>query len=351
MWCCGVAPQKIMTAAIRVFVASLFLFVPGVVGDLLAQANTGALPSQPPVSQVQPKERQRFWLAPDKATPNGTRYETFRSRIAGQDTSFLLSLPASYDASPNKRFPVIFYLHGSGVGQSSGALSFLPRMQSLMVKGQVPESIVVFANGMDDLYYMDSKDGKYPTESVIVKELVPYIDRTFRTIAKRDCRAVAGYSMGGYGAAHLGFKYPETFGVVASSSGGTMTWETLSELPMGARILPLVYGSDREYFEANNPSTLARRNAGQLRHTSVLLTVGSGEVFNVNGTIVDQPRATRELHELLDSLSIPNTFIVEPGGHGKEFFEKASDAPFLFFHEAFGHCVSPERGTAAAAER
>ena len=54
---------------------------------------------------------------------------------------------------------------------------------------------------------------------MIVKELTPHVDATYRTIARREDRAVEGFSMGGYGAAHLGFKYPEVFGIVGIMSG------------------------------------------------------------------------------------------------------------------------------------
>jgi endo-1,4-beta-xylanase len=52
-------------------------------------------------------------------------------------------------------------------------------------------------------------------ESVLVGDLIPHIDSTYRTIATRRYRAAEGFSMGGFGAAHLGFKYPEIFGAVA----------------------------------------------------------------------------------------------------------------------------------------
>jgi endo-1,4-beta-xylanase len=198
----------------------------------------------------------------------------------------------------------------------------------------------VFVNGLNDVYYVNTKDGRYPLENVIVNELIPYIDANFRTLAKRECRAVAGYSMGGYGAAHLGYKYPEVFGVVSSSSGLTLSWDTLQKLPMGARILPLMFGSDRAYWDENDPVNLVRRNAEVLRCCShILTTIGSGEIFNINGTVLNGPEATKKFHELLDSLSIPDQFIVEPGGHGAEFFQKASDAPFLFFGESFRDCA------------
>jgi endo-1,4-beta-xylanase len=66
--------------------------------------------------------------------------------------------------------------------------------------------------------YVDWKDGSAPMETIIVKELVPHIDATYRTIATREGRLLDGYSMGGYGAARLGFKYHDLFLAVASGT-------------------------------------------------------------------------------------------------------------------------------------
>ena len=76
--------------------------------------------------------------------------------------------------------------------------------------------IAVFVNGLaGNTMYCDTPDGKYPVESVIMKDLIPHVDATYRTVASREGRAVEGFSMGGFGAAHFGFKYPEVFGVVS----------------------------------------------------------------------------------------------------------------------------------------
>jgi S-formylglutathione hydrolase FrmB len=74
--------------------------------------------------------------------------------------------------------------------------------------------IVVAVNGLaSNTMYSDTHDGQYPLETVIITDLIPHIDATYRTIAAREARGVNGFSMGGFGAAHLGFKYPDVFGV------------------------------------------------------------------------------------------------------------------------------------------
>ena len=65
--------------------------------------------------------------------------------------------------------------------------------------------------GLPRSLWADSKDGAAPVETVFIKEVITDVDRAFRTVASREGRILEGFSMGGYGAARLGFKYPQIF--------------------------------------------------------------------------------------------------------------------------------------------
>ena len=97
---------------------------------------------------------------------------------------------------------------------------------------------------------------------MIIKDLVPHIDATYRTIASREGRGVNGFSMGGFGAAHLGFKYPDVFGV-DSIMAPPLVEPGLTGLPAQAwsRLFPSAMDSDMEYWKTNNPFELAVKNA------------------------------------------------------------------------------------------
>ena len=88
------------------------------------------------------------------------------------------------------------------------------RIDKEILAGKIPPFIVVLVQGLPSVRYINAKDGKRPVEDVIVKDLIPHIDATYRTVASREGRAIEGMSMGGYGALRLGFKYPELFGTV-----------------------------------------------------------------------------------------------------------------------------------------
>jgi endo-1,4-beta-xylanase len=206
--------------------------------------------------------RPASWLDPDKSEPAGTHYRTFTSPLAGGEVSYLVYLPPSYESQPAARYPVVYWLHGLGGGPGSGA-PFVAQLDAAIRAGKAPAMVAVLVNGMRDSFYCDSKDGKWPIESVIIKELVPHIDKSYRTFARRQMRAVEGYSMGGYGAAHLGFKYPDVFGSVGVMAGALIT--PRAEVQTG--VFQKIFGEDKDYVKANDPFELVRKNADSLRGT------------------------------------------------------------------------------------
>lgn len=136
-------------------------------------------------------------------------------------------LPPSYDADTGRRFPVVYVLSGF-LGRGRMLLNDDPwkppldeRMNGLIDSGACDEMILVmpdcFTRFGGSQYVNSTALGRY--EDHIVEELVPWIDRAFRTRASRDHRGVTGKSSGGYGALTLGMKHPDVFGALACHSG------------------------------------------------------------------------------------------------------------------------------------
>ena len=125
-------------------------------------------------------------------------------------------LPDSYKKS-GKKFPVVYLLHGYSGNYGSWAKDFKE------LKSQVDQYnfIVVGVDGNYSSWYFDSPiDPSFKYETYVVKELVPFIDKQYRTIADRKARAISGLSMGGHGALYLSIKHQDIFGAAGSMSGG-----------------------------------------------------------------------------------------------------------------------------------
>ena len=259
------------------------------------------VPALVALGQTQKREmRPAFWLDPDKSEPAGTHYRTFSSQLAGGEVSYLVYLPPSYEPQPASRYPVVYWLHGLNGDQRGGA-AFVEQLDAAIRAGKAPAMIAVLVNGMRDSFYCDSKDGKWPIESVIVKELIPHIDKTYRTITRSEMRAVEGYSMGGYGAAHLGFKYPDLFGIVGVMAGALI--QPREEVQPA--VFQKMFGGDKDYVKANDPFELVRKNADAIRgRTAIRIAVGDQDWLRVRA---------KALHELLGELKIEHEFEQVPG--------------------------------------
>lgn len=160
------------------------------------------------------RDREPSWLMAPVEGPN-LHYRTFDSKAAGTKVSYLLYLPPGYEKDTDRRYPVVYWLHGIG-GSQQGVPDMAANMTRAIEAGKMPPVIFVYCNGMIRGGWSDAQ---WPVETVTIKELIPHIDATCRTIATREGRGVEGFSMGGGGASVWGFKYTDLFGTVSIIAG------------------------------------------------------------------------------------------------------------------------------------
>ncbi len=140
----------------------------------------------------------------------------FESTMVGKTLPYNVLLPIDYDqrTARTKRYPVLYLLHGL-TGHYTNWLEYT----HLADYARPYELIIIMPEGNDG-WYTDS--ATVPTdkyESYILRELIPDVEKRFRVSTTRDGRAIAGLSMGGYGALKFGVKYPEMFAFAGSLSG------------------------------------------------------------------------------------------------------------------------------------
>lgn len=261
-------------------------------------------------------------------------HETFRSAAAEGPVSYHLYIPAAYRDDPQRRFPVVYWLHGSG-GGLPGIAPLARQFDAAIAAGKVPPCLVVFVNGLKSGMYVDWKDGSAPVETVIIRDLIPHLDAAYRTIPTREGRLLDGFSMGGYGAARLGFKFPEWFGSVSLMGGGPLQWDLQADAPRAnaARVEDLmqrVYGGDPDYFRQVSPRAMAALNAKRLTSgTRIRMVIGTADETYANNAA---------FHAHLQGLGIPHEWIVLDGvDHDPlKTLRALGDRHWAFYREAFG---------------
>src|SRR5262245_33842377 len=152
----------------------------------------------------------------EKITVHGTALE---GNLEGDspDREVTVYLPPSYAADQNRRFPVVYLLHGYGGRDDTftARLATLAESSDRLAAAQgFSSAIVVTPNAFSlhkgSMYSNSPTTGDW--ERFIAEDLVAYMDTHYRTLANRMSRGLAGHSMGGYGALKIGMKRPDVFG-------------------------------------------------------------------------------------------------------------------------------------------
>ena len=296
----------------------------------VALSVTLAMPvfTQAPPSAARIAELNEQWVDPVTDAPAGTTYHLFETASRGKGTqgSYLVYLPPTYAKDPGRRYPVIYWLHG-GFGNARQGAWAVTNLDRGMRAALMPEAIVVLVQALPVGWYVNSKDGKRPVEDVVIRDLVPHVDATYRTIARREGRGIEGMSMGGYGALHLGMKYPLLFGAISAVAPAIL--QDLKDEPKERTFD--TFGDDEEYFDANGPWVLAREHVADLRNGSAIRVLSGDEDARLRAAISG-------FGQLLTQLGIPYTSS-EVNGAGHDYQAIVSglgDEGFAFWRDVFG---------------
>jgi len=233
-----------------------------------------------------------------KDVPHGeVRMHWYRSKVTGLLRRTFVYTPPGYDMSGKKQYPVLYLQHGSGESErgwtAQGRANFI--LDNLIAAGKAKPMIVVMENGY-------AGQGNEAFADVVVKDLVPEIDRAYRTITARGSRAVAGLSMGGGQAMQIGLANLDTFSAIGSFSGA------------GAR-----------NFDVTTSYGGAFRDAAAFNKRVKLFWVGCGTEDALFA-------GSKTLHEALDKAGIRHIWSEGPGLHDWQVWRKHLHefAPLLF---------------------
>jgi diacylglycerol O-acyltransferase/trehalose O-mycolyltransferase len=292
---------------------------------------------------------------------------TLNSRAMGNQQTVNVLLPENYKKS-GRRYPVLYLLHGAG-GDNRTYLDDYP-LEALvgampvivvMPDGSGPDTSGVRRNGgYSDWFGVEAGQPgpAFAWETYHLRELVPFIDRTFPTIPRAAGRAIAGISMGGGGAMKYAAAYPGTFGYAGSFSG-----EIYPELPEAQAFQTpnCKFGdpaTEEVVWRDNDPTNLA----GNLRGVRLFVRSGDGtpgpldsptDPFGQVRLAVEYGAGlmARAFLSAADRLGIPVDAEVYPGSHSQPYWQREMPEFFAWLRTQFAHRIKVRRSFSVQSAR
>ncbi|OYX67436.1 MAG: esterase [Sphingomonadales bacterium 32-64-17] len=312
------------------------------------------------------------------AAPVRVEHHVVHSReIAGNllgtsaERDVFVVLPPGYDSHPEKRYPVVYALHGYSIGaeQWMGEIHMPQTAEGAFAKG-VPEMILVFPSSKNEhngaFYSNSATTGNF--ENFIADELVDWVDANFRTFAQPASRGLVGHSMGGYGASRIGIRRNDRYGALylmspccqsamgsrglsaedvtaiytlpSAEAGADMSFNLRGAMAIASAFSPNpqhppLYidlpvddeGAERPdimaKWAANAPLAFVDQYIEGLRgYKAIAMDVG-----NADGLVAD----TTRMHEALSAYGIVNSLEVYEGDHTNRLAFRIEDHVLPFF--------------------
>ncbi|HTQ57926.1 MAG TPA: alpha/beta hydrolase-fold protein [Bryobacteraceae bacterium] len=256
-----------------------------------------------------PEAGVTYYLPQD--VPHGQVRETwYHSKVTGTWRHALVYTPPAYDTHPKERYPVLYLQHGGGEDESGwtrqGKANFI--LDNLIAAGKAKPMIIVMANGYarragEAAPNLAGKSFGSPEmrkamenmmsafEDDMTQALIPFIDSTFRTIADRDHRAMAGLSMGGMQTFHVTFDHLDLFSYIGGFSGAANVF---------------AMGNDKLDTKTAFNGAMADPAAFAKRVHLLWVGVGTNEPARMKQGI-------EKLHTSLDDAKVQHVFYESPG--------------------------------------
>jgi enterochelin esterase-like enzyme len=230
------------------------------------------------------------------ATPDCREDGVIQSGSVGSPTQgfpirYQVYLPPCYEEQTWASYPVLYLIHGRGGAESSwNALGHAAEIANRMIRGrEIPPFILITPyNSAED------RDG-----TVLIEELLPHIDQSYRTLTDRRNRVLGGSSRGGVVAARMAFRFPELFGSVGTFAGGVVEGDQQTF---------------RDWIGATPPQQWPR----------VLIDIGDQDLMMGE---------TERMTEILDEWGVPYTLNIEPGDHSYLYWSGNMEMYLLWYAE------------------
>jgi enterochelin esterase-like enzyme len=222
------------------------------------------------------------YINPPDTTPEHVTHKTFYSHILKHAIGYNIYLPPDYHTS-DQSYPVVYHIHGWTGHESSDIWT----MEKVYKSRQ---AITVFMNAVS--LETDYDLALLQIESILLDELIPHVDRNYRTYASREHRRLSGFSMGGNMAFYFAIKHHHLFGAVTSYAGTyhhlyRKNYRTVNVSLDKIHDLYDAMIQEQWYLEDNNILSLVRRNADQIRgNIDITLHIGTTDILYCDNEIM-----------------------------------------------------------------
>lgn len=243
------------------------------------------------------------WYNPPRKPMEGVEHHKFESDVLERTVGYSIILPKAYEKFPQGRFPVVYFLH-KAYGNESSSYSYAKAYLKAMEEGEVEPMIIVFPAGGSSTFFND--DEKLAVETYLLKELIPHIDKEYRTVADRYGRAIEGEGMGASAAMKFILKHPSVFSSAVCYGGRFLS--------RGGKL--------------NSPASLALARRGKI--------AGNVRIRMIIGDEKDAGRYGLKFSKLLDRLKIPHEAV--PLGRARglhHYVRKTGEDNWAFHMESF----------------
>ena len=260
----------------------------------------------------------------------------FKSAIVSYPVKYSVYLPADYETS-RRSYPVVYLLHGI-TDDETGWIQFGEAAQIAdkgIAEGTFPSCILIIPDGKVT-WYFNSADGKDKWEDMFIGELIPFVEKEYRIRAKKEFRAIAGLSMGGYGALTLSMRNPELFSTCVAMSSGIYSDQEISRLNdvQYTGYFKNIYGENlkgearlTQVWKDHSPFHLIHNvPADRLKGIRFYIDCGDDDIFYAGNSL---------LHIEMRDLNIAHEYRVRNGGHSWSYWRTGLYDGLKFIGEKF----------------
>ncbi len=257
------------------------------------------------------------------------------SPILGREVNYAIYLPPDYKEG-TRLYPVVYLLHGY-TDNETGWIQFGEvnmAADRAIASREIPAMIIVMPDAKAT-WYMNNADGSEKFEDMFTQEFIPFIDKTYRTRAKKEFRGISGLSMGGFGSLLYSLKHPELFAACAAFSSAVWTEAEVKTMTegKGGGMFDKLFGLTKEktlltpHYKENSILDLAATlPKDQIEKVKFYIDCGDDDFLY---------KGNSALHVLLRDRQIKHEFRVRDGSHSWIYWRTGIPEGLKFIGESF----------------